>query len=761
MHTWTLAFLGGLYLLTLLKNIPNIFFITSIFTLSVFLFYFLKKYKNLFFKELLFFVLGFSWASFLALTVYHYDFPKDLENKPIYMIGTISSIPIKTNFGIRFDFKTQDYDGLKVRLTWPHHSSKQFKVGQQWKLLVKLKRIHGFLNPGGDDYEKMLFMENIQATGFVLKASNISNHHPIMNLSYLRQSIATNIQRELLENPFVGIIAALAVGERSHITPEQWRVFSATGTNHLVVIAGLHIGICTIFTYFIFAWAWRRSAILPLMIPTPIVATIASLIVAFIYAALAGFSVPTLRALIMVMVYMMGVIFRIRLPALHAYFLALFFILIIEPFSILSAGFWMSYSAVFIIIYAMNYRLSTNSLWWRFGRVQWVIGIGLIPLTMLYFHNFSFSSFFVNSLAIPWIGFLVEPLSILGAITSLFNQFLSVVFLKLAAWLLASIWPIITWFSNFSTMTNDIYLENKGVFFSLLMAVLLFLAPKGWPGKYLGLIFYLPFFYYQPSSPKPNQLWMSLLDVGQGLSVVLQTAHHVLVFDTGPKFSNDFNTGKQVIVPFLKHEGIKKIDKLYISHGDNDHRGGVGSVLQSFKVQSIETSVPDLFPKALSTYCKAGRHWRWDGVEFENLYPTQEQLNLDNNSSCVLLIKVGTHKILLTGDIEKPAEKYLLMHNVKQLKAEILVVPHHGSITSSTEAFVEAVHPRYALFATGYLNRFHFPNPIVLARYKKMHVKMYNTAETGAVIFKISADKSLHEPDLYRFLHQRIWTHSN
>jgi competence protein ComEC len=249
-----------------------------------------------------------------------------------------------------------------------------------------------------------------------------------------------------------------------------------------------------------------------------------------------------------------------------------------------------------------------------------------------------------------------------------------------------------------------------------------------------------------------------LLDVGQGLAAVVQTAGHALVFDTGPATGERFDAGSAVVVPFLREYGIGRVDTLIVSHGDMDHRGGVPSLLAQTEVKRLLTSVPDKIRRDQGEVesCEAGQSWQWDGVRFEILYPFHDQAYRGNDASCVLRVQTLKEAVLLPGDIEKRSETALLQEEAARLPADILVAPHHGSNTSSTAAFLQAVQPRYALFAAGYRNRYGFPRPAVVARYATEGATLLDSARNGAITFHLGSSAP-SPPETFRQEARRYW----
>jgi competence protein ComEC len=415
----------------------------------------------------------------------------------------------------------------------------------------------------------------------------------------------------------------------------------------------------------------------------------------------------------------------------------------------------LSFCSVALIIYGISGRLAPTGLWWKWGRIQWVIAVGLIPLSIGLFQACSFTSFMANSIAIPWVEFILVPLCLLGCFCLIFSAKLGGCILILADKLLGILWIILTWFAQLPHLVWYQVVPHTWMLISGVMGMVFLLLPKGMPGRYMGVIGLLPMMLFKPSMPKAGEVWLNLLDVGQGLSVVVQTQKHILVYDAGPKLGENYDMGESVVVPFLHSIGAKRVDMLVVSHGDNDHIGGTGAVLQQFPVTEIKTSVPQALPGA--AYCLRGTAWEWEGVSFSFLYPSKDKLDLDNNSSCVLRITNGKKTLLLTGDIEKLAEKELVLNQKNNLPADILVAPHHGSKTSAQDDFLESVHPRIVLFAVGYRNRYHFPNSSVVEKYQDRQVIQYQADKTGAMQFVLNQQSDVISPHFYRWEHRHYW----
>lgn len=760
MRIFSLAFLLGILLLQHFSSLPDKKWLYLILPISLIAGF--SRHLRLFCAC----GLGFAWCLWYAHAQLSWTIPDKIEGKTIAITGQITSIPDTTPHRTAFLFAIKKYQTENtthpahgfLRLSW-QEPLQALHVGDEWQLNVRLKKIHGTLNPGGFDYEAWAVQEGIVANGYVVnkgKQQLLSSHwyhHPLDRArEYLKEKIAANLPVSKTSQ----WIPAFVIGLRNGISQEDWEVLRNTGTNHLMAIAGLHIGFMSGFAFMLAAWLWRRIPRLTLRFPAQHAGAIAALSMALTYSALAGFSIPTQRACIMLSVFLWVLLLRRKIAAWHAWSAAMLVVLLLNPLSVLTESFWLSFGAVAFIIYGVSGRLAPTGLWWKWGRIQWVIAVGLIPFSIWLFQQCSIVSFPANSIAIPCVGILIVPLCLLGSFCLLFSAKLGGLLLMLADKILGVLWIVLTWFSQMTWASWYQVLPNYWILLAACVGIILLLLPIGFPGRYLGFIWLLPLFFYQPAAPKPGEVWLTLLDVGQGLSAVIQTQKHIVVFDTGPKLSPNFDMGESVVVPFLRSLGVKTVDMLIVSHGDNDHIGGAAAIMHRLNVKTIKTSVPDKLPSVRTSYCLQGQRWQWDQVEFEFLYPANNTLNLNNDSSCVLRVSLGDKHILLTGDIEKFAENFLINDLHADVSTTILIAPHHGSKTSAEDAFVQAVHPEWVLFPIGYRNRYHFPHASVIAKYDLLGARKADTSSAGAIHFKVDGEK-LSAPLLYRLVHHRYW----
>jgi len=711
------------------------------------------------FRYIAIITLGGLWTLVHTQLILNNRLHTEIAGKEIIISGMVVSVPERQHNRIRFEFApditTHHELPSKLRLNWYRPLPKQLQAGEKWQLNVKLKPIHGMMNPGSFDYEAWLFQQGIGATGYVRSSTSnyrIETASPY-SINALRQRLTEEVERHLPNSPNIGLIQGLTTGIRHNITHEQWQVLRLSGTNHLLAISGLHIGLAATIGFFLIRLLWSLRANNLLLLTANEVGAMGGFIFALFYAGLAGFSIPTQRALIMVAAVMLAIL--IRRPILNSHILAISLILVLlfDPLSILSAGFYLSFSAVAIILFISQNRYPSPKFQWL--KIHILIAFGLSPLLLIFFTETSLIAPLANIVAIPFISFLVVPILLLASLFLWVYPPLAKILLSLSDYLLSLIWPFLDILSSLSFSHWQSTPLPFYYWFTIILGCVLILTPRNFPAKWLGIIGFLPLFLWSPDRPDEGEFWLTLLDVGQGLSAVIQTEQHTLVFDTGPKFSDDFNTGTAIVKPFLTSQGLRKIDTLVISHGDNDHIGGALPLINEIQTSRIFSSVPNLLPNATS--CHLGQSWQWDGVTFSTLHPDTDDNDSENNLSCVLHISNDGGSVLLSGDIEKEAEKLLVQRYGDTLKSTVLIAPHHGSKTSSSQIFIDSVSPQTVLFPIGYRNRYNFPHMQVTQRYKKNNTLLLNTAQHGAIQIKFLKN-SLSEPTLWRQSNHKIWT---
>ncbi len=727
-------------------------------------------------------LLGFIYAATLATVRLGDELPRAWEKKNIEVIGVVATMSNLTEYGERFQFDVEEVITLDATVpgnislnfyegnTWHQVKAKsvdvnrttKFKAGERWQLTVRLKRPHTAYNPNGYDFEAWALANNIRASGSIRHKNGLKKManfvwRPGYLVEYYREKVGSRITKILLGKPYAGVIRALVVGDDHHISLENWNVYLHTGTNHLMSISGLHITMLAGLAFSIIAFVWRRIPRLVLFLPTRQAATIGGAIVALLYAFLAGFSVPTQRTLYMLATFAVALMLGRRVPISRVLAIALLVVVVSDPWAVIAPGFWLSFSAVTIISYASVNRLAIGHWFKEAVNTQWAVTLGLLPLLILMFNQASIVSPIANAFAIPVISLAVVPLAILGSLLSL--DFI----LHVSNNILELCMHGLNWLASFK-MASWQQAAAPGWSIGLaILGVLWLLLPRGFPQRWLGLVLFLPMLVVKQPILSTGEMKVAVLDVGQGLAVVIKTAKHAMLYDTGNRYNAESDAGSKVIVPYLRSMGISKLDTIVISHDDSDHRGGADSILVQMPVKQLLSSfsmLSSVAPMPRTSLCQFGQVWVWDDVRFEVLFPEVESYAdtevKDNNRSCVIKVSSRYGSMLLTGDIERSAELMLVDTKADTLASDVLIAPHHGSKTSSMLEFVQAVGAKHTIFTVGYLNRFNHPKSLIEARHKKLGSTTYRSDFDGALLIDFMSGSPSHVK-AWRKAHPKYW----
>lgn len=729
MLTIALSFLAGIALVQQLPALPGGIWLCAQ-ALATLLALSMRFYR------LSFFLFGMLWAIILAEERLSDWLHRSLEGRDIEVLGYIDDLPESSTTGVRFNLSVrQGQAGLpeKIRLNW-YQPERPVKAGQLWSLTVRLKQPNGHLNPGGFDYERWLFSEKIGATGYVRhfpKPKLLGTQPPWRSINVWRQIVSDRLDELISEPSGRALIKALSIGDGSGINQAQWRIFRDTGTTHLMVISGSHVGLIAALIYGLARRAWTYSGIMRW--PAPAVASLTAMLGAIFYSLLAGFSIPTQRSVIMLSVVMIAIVLKRHYPPWHTFSAALIAVLIFDPLAVLSAGFWLSFLAVALIIIAVSGRLRPPILVLGAVKINWYTATGLTPLILYYFQKMALLAPLANLAAVPVVTLLAVPLSLIGVLLMGLTPEIAYAVFKLDSLILDHLTSLLAVIANSPSATIDFQQPPWWTLALAIPAILLMLAPAGTPSRWLSLVMLAPMFSTEANPLKPGEIHLTMLDVGQGLAAVIRTGNHWLVYDTGARFSENYDMGQSVVLPYLQAQGADRLDMLIISHGDNDHIGGAPSVLKGLDTRILLTSTPELLNNYQPITCRSGQFWQWDEVKFEVLSPPDDRPGSDNDQSCVLRISSRFGSILLPGDIEAEAESWLVATYGNVLKSDILIAPHHGSHSSSTQAFLEAVGPHQILIPAGYRNAFGHPHVDVLSRYRQMQIQWRTSADNGAI----------------------------
>lgn len=716
----------------------------------------------------LLFAAGFLFALGQAHTALDRELPAELEGESLTVQGRITSLPEQLPQRVRFNLAVREWPAdiadsrlpARVRLSWYAYGNSDvpaLRSGESWQLRVRLKRPHGFSNPGGFDYEGWLFEQGIRATGYVRAGpanQRLRQADPGIGMlrQWLRERIAATIEHERNR----ALVQALALGDRSGLTPVDWERLRATGTSHLLAISGLHVGLVGGLVYLLMRGLWSLSITATRRLPAQQAALVTGLLGAAGYAALSGFAIPAQRALIMLAVLTLALLLHRLWRLGDGLLFALLLVVLLDPLAMLAVGLWLSFGAVAVIGWGLAWRLPQTGWWWRYGRTQALIALGLGPLLLFWFQAYPISGFPANLLAVPWVSVVVVPLILAGLVLLAPWPAAGELLLNLAAHALSLLWAWLGLLLDYLPSSLARPQPSLPLLLLALAGAALWLLPRAVPGRPLGLVLLLPLLWPAVPRPQPGEFRLVVLDVGQGLASVIETHRHILVYDTGPRFSERFDAGSAAVVPYLRYRGHAAIDKLLVSHGDNDHIGGAAAIADHLPVRESLSSTPEAMPLAAS-HCRYGQHWRRDGVEFSLLHPAQAVTEDSNNHSCVLRIESAAGSALLPGDIESAAEYALIRRAGSRLAADVLVAPHHGSQSSSTQEFIRRVDPDYTVFSTGYRNRYDFPDDVIIDRYRQTadNSVLLNTPADGAVVFDF--DSTGVRVKRWRHAERRFW----
>ncbi len=701
------------------------------------------------------------------------------DSQVVSLSGVIVDIPEIKPGSVRFLVKPDFIDGYqqqlpnKIRLSW-YRSNQLPEAGQRWQFRAKLRRPSGFSNPAGFDYERWLLVKGFGATGYIKKSidNRLLNPTPWWNINQLRSKVAQSIDQKCKICSNQGLIKALTIGYRGDIRISQKQILKDSGTAHLLAISGLHIGLISGLFYLLGRWLWRVQFFRYGYNRLEFSASL-SFIAGFSYAALAGFSIPTVRALIMLGIIFFALKYRHSNNLLNTIATTVVIILIIDPLAVGSTSLWLSVGALLIIGFAqyllsnraLDQQIDNQKIWIRkLLIIQGVFTLMFIPMGTMLFGQINIAGYFANVVAIPAVSFVLLPLALLASFCASVN-------LPYTDWLLvvcdrgmSFLLEYLEWLleSGFAAIGTG-YIPLPLLILSLLGLAIL-VMPCAIPGKKTALILVLLPIIWQPEKVEYGGYEMTVLDVGMGTSVIVKTQHHSLVYDFGPGNDRGFSAGSWIVKPYLKHYNIQTPDLMVISHVDQDHSGGFQTFKSDFDSATLVSGTPRKLRKRFNLdrpiqSCHGISPWRWDGVDFRFMdFPKEVKIAAlmddTNNHSCVLKIQ-GKHTVLIAGDIEAKREDWLVSIDSDHLKSDLLVAPHHGSSTSSTTGFIDQVSPNAVIFTVGKDNRWNFPKPEIVSRYTAIKSEIYQTDKHGAVSFY--SNSSSFRIESQRRRHPRLW----
>lgn len=735
-------------------NLPSIF---SIILLLIATFLFAKR-----FIHLAYLFIGIIWMASVGHWQYSLQLSSEHTSKPIIVLGEITTL-IHRPQEVRFNLKITQINTNKltlsrvIRVSW-RQPSWLAQQGQTVKLEVKLKPPHGLANEAGFNYQQWLFSKGIVATGYVKVSSENELLH---NVTSNRQALLNKLLNLELDN--ISWITALTVGYRGLLKPEDWLLVQQSGIAHLIAISGLHLAMVASASYFLFAWltAGIVSRVHRLHhLNLHIVAMALTILTTFWYSSLAGFGLPTLRAWVMLSIATLLFVNNRNLKVSRQLLIGFSVFLILFPLSIYGLSFWLSFTAVTIICFVFwrwpitKAGFSITTAFSSMLRVQLCLTFLMLPIVAWQFSYVSIVSPVINLIAVPLVTLCLLPLCLLATLMLWIYPDLAILLFGWVDYLIGLSLGTLNHVLVFPWASIGLTAMPFVVWTMMFFALVMLILPNFGVAKKCILLLFIPFFSFLLQSRDAN--WkLDILDVGQGTSVLITKNHKAIIYDVGASYPSGFNMADSVLLPILKSKGIKKVDIVIVSHGDNDHAGSLPFLLKGIVVTKLMTTA-DL--------CREGSQFHWQGLNIEVFWPDDPIKYDDNNSSCVVKISDETHSVLLPGDIDKTIEGVLVEKYAENLKADILLAPHHGSNTSSSIAFIEAVNPRFVVFSQGFMNRWQFPRKEVIERYQIVFLQeqiplqgIYTTSQTGQVSFSLPFDSvgpiqvKTHRQDIYPY----------
>ncbi|MEP6881634.1 MAG: DNA internalization-related competence protein ComEC/Rec2 [Dokdonella sp.] len=709
------------------------------------------------------FAFGFAWTLVCASLALDRRLPDELHGRDFDLVGIVRGLPDVQDRSTRFEFVIESaaLDGESIalsdtsRLNW-YDNAPVLQPCSRWHLRARLRPPRGLVNPGGHDGERGAIQRGVVAVGYVRES--LENHQIDAAsgacIDEWRQSIALAISHRFDASESSGLLRALAVGDQQGIADADWQVLRATGTGHLIAISGLHVGMFAAFGALLARLIWKAWPRVTLRIPGPLIEAPIAMACATAYGLLAGMGVPTIRTLMMIAIALLARYSRRASSAAQALALAATAIVIWDPLAVLSAGFWLSFAGVAILLSVTKPMGVKQALWREMPRLQLVLSLALLPMTVWFFGQGSLIGPAANLIAVPWISFLVVPLTVAGSLLIIGLPVIGGPLLDLADLLLRLLWHVMHWLA--ALPSAQVYFASAPIwaFVLALIGVGWMLMPRGVPVRPIGLLLLIPLLVPRQAKLAPGEFELWMFDVGQGLSVFVRTGEHTLLYDAGPRYPSGFDLGDAVVIPSLHAIGVDRLDRMIISHGDSDHAGGAAAVHLAFPEATIESGEPERLDVKADA-CREGESWRWDGVDFRVVSAESEAVAKGNDRSCVVLVSGLFGSLLLTGDATAQVEP-AIAHAMGEVKHPlVMTVPHHGSKSASSAVFLDAINPQLALVSAGYRNHFGHPHADVVARFAERAIPLSNTADSGFLHVRIT--DGMEGPERGREVRRAWW----
>lgn len=717
-------------------------------------------------------LLGLAWAAWRGSLAMDMRLPRALEGRDFEVTGTLDGLPLvredATHFVLQVERATLDGRRInlhgRLNLNWYEHAPVLLPCSR-WQLRVRLKRPRGLINPGGADSERSALEHRISANGYVREdRQNGQLGPPGFCLDGLRAQLAQGIAARVHDPHDVALLQAFSIGDTRGLDQHDWKVARANGVSHLIAISGFHVGVAAVFGLWLVGMGYLAFPRLALWLPRLQAQAAAAVMVAGIYGALAGWGLPTVRTLLMIAVVALARCSRRHGSGAQSLALALIALLLADPLAVLSAGFWLSFVGVAFLMLCLDARPSgLRGFLHELSMGQLVMTVSLLPLTMWFFGEASLVGALSNLIAVPFVSFAVVPCALVGTLLLLVCPVAAAPVWWLAGWLAHGQWWLLERMAQWPGA--HWYLPEVQPWALLLatLGALWLFAPRGAPLRGLAMLLLMPLLVPQRTVPDDGAFQVWVLDVGQGLSVLVHTRHHTMLYDAGAAYPSGYDLGEAVVLPSIHALGVGQLDTLMISHADNDHAGGAAAVAAEFPQARRLAGEPERMSFPMRA-CAAGQAWQWDGVSFRVLFPPAGTVaGRNNDRSCVVSVEGRAGRLLLTGDISSRVEPQVAAELERDEAGNeagrdtVMLVPHHGSRSSSSAAFIAGVRPRLAVVSAGWLNRFGHPHPLVVQRYAAAGLQLLNTADSGAIQLDFPANAPPHLAYAWRQRQARYW----
>lgn len=753
-----LALLGGAVVVQMLPGLPPTWVSPLAAALATILLF--VRASN---RAPIWFVLGFAWALLRADAALDARLPSELHGEDFDVVGIVRGLPEKQDRSTRFAFEIEHatLDGENVtlqgltRLNW-YDDAPELPPCSRLQLRLRLRPPRGLVNPGGFDSERGAVQRGVVAVGYVRGNDNkqLTGSGPGLCIDQWRARIASAISQRLGGDPGSALLRALAVGDQQGIDDAQWQVLRATGIGHLIAISGLHVGMLAAFGALLARLLWKAWPSLTLRIPGPLLEAPVAMACATGYGLLAGMGVPTIRTLLMIAIALLARYARRSTSIVQALALAALVIVVWDPLAVLSAGFWLSFVGVAILL-SVTRPVGVERAWWcEITRLQLILSFSLLPMSAWFFGQGSLIGPLANLIAVPWVSFLVVPLTVAGSLLIVDLPALGGPLLDLADVLLKALWQLMQWMAALPSAQVYFAAAPVWAFVLALTGVGWMLMPRGVPLRVLGLALLMPMLFPRQPLLADGEFEVWMFDVGQGLSMLVRTTDHALLYDAGPRYPSGFDIGDAVVIPSLHALGNDRLDRLIVSHGDNDHAGGAAAVHLAFPEADITSGEPDRLSVAANA-CHLGESWVWNEVTFRIVSAPGATVAKSNDRSCVVLVSGASGSLLLTGDATSSIEPAMIEALGEVRHPLALTVGHHGSKTATSAQLLDAIDPQLALVSAGYRNHFGHPHADVKTRLAERGIALFNTADSGYLHLRFGPGSSA--PEQGRETRQAWW----